>query len=204
MLIDPLTMSTSQVYFTMTQTVIPRPVAWVLTENENKSYNLAPYSYFNAVCSDPPLLMFSVGAQPDGSHKDTLNNVQARGKMVIHIASCDQLFELNQTSATLPPGVSEVDANNLALSAVAGFDLPRLSDCKVAFMCSRYKIDAIGDGQQRLVFAQIQFIYADDSCTETTQSGRLKVNSDRIEPLSRLGASRYASFGEVLEAKRPD
>ena len=72
MLINLKELSTPQVYFTMTQTVLPRPVAWILSENENESYNLAPFSYFNAVCSDPPLIMVSIGLQDDGRDKDTL------------------------------------------------------------------------------------------------------------------------------------
>ena len=92
-----------QVYFTMTQLVLPRPVAWVMTENDNGSYNLAPYSYFNAVSSDPAILMFSSGLQEDGSEKDSLRNIRERENYVIHIASDTQLADLNQTSATLPP-----------------------------------------------------------------------------------------------------
>ena len=63
MLVNLSEFSRPDAYFAMTQTVLPRPVAWVLSENENGSYNLAPYSFFNAVSSDPPLLMFSVGLQ---------------------------------------------------------------------------------------------------------------------------------------------
>jgi flavin reductase (DIM6/NTAB) family NADH-FMN oxidoreductase RutF len=194
-----------QVYFTMTQAVLPRPIAWLLSENDDASFNLAPFSYFNAVCSDPPLVMVSAGKQDDGSDKDSIRNIRARSEFVIHIASCDQLPALNQSSATLPPGVSEVDANNLELSRVDGFHMPRLGACKIAFFCETHDIQVIGRRQQQtLLFAEIREIYVADDCVEINAQGRLKIHADKVQPLSRLGAGQYASFGEIISAKRPD
>lgn len=203
MLINLAELSTPQVYFTMTQTVLPRPVAWVLSENQNNSYNLAPFSYFNAVCSDPPLVMFSVGLQDDGTHKDTLVNVRERNEFVVHIASVSQLHDLNLSSATLPPGESEVTAGDLKTVSVEGHHLPRLAESKIAFMCSVYEIQTIGNNDQHLVFGLISDIYVDDECTEINEKGRLKIDPAKIQPLSRLGASQYASYGETLMANRP-
>ncbi len=197
-------LSTPQTYFTMTQAVIPRPIAWILSENEDASFNLAPFSYFNAVCSDPPLVMVSIGLQEDGSKKDSLRNIRQRSQYVIHIASSDQLPELNQSSATLPPGESEVLASNLQTTPVEGFHMPRLSDCKIALMCERYQIQTIGNNnQQSLLFGEIREIYVDDSCVEINDQGRIKILADQVRPLSRLGASQFASFGDVQVAKRP-
>lgn len=195
---------TPQVYFTMTQAVLPRPIAWLLTENDDAGFNLAPFSYFNAVCSDPPLVMVSIGKQDDGSDKDSIRNIRARSEFVIHIASCDQLPALNQSSATLPPGESEVEASNLELTRVDGFHMPRLSDCKIAYFCETHDIQMIGSNkQQTLLFAEVREIYVSDDCVEINEQGRLKIHADKVQPLSRLGASQYASFGEVLSAQRP-
>lgn len=196
-------LSAPMTYFTMTQTVVPRPIAWILSENEDAGFNLAPFSYFNAVCSDPPLVIVSIGTQDDGSEKDTLRNIKARSQFVIHIASCSQLAELNQSSATLPPGESEVLANQLPTTSVDGFHIPRLSDCKIALMCERYQVQTIGNNRQSLLFAEIREIYIDDDCVEVNEKGRLKVLAERVQPLARLGASEYASFGDVLVARRP-
>ena len=194
-----------QVYFTMTQTVVPRPIAWLLTENADGGHNLAPFSYFNAVCSDPPLVVVSIGKRDDGSDKDSIRNIREREEFVIHIASSSQLAPLNQTSATLPPDESEVEANELDLTRVKGFRMPRLSDCKIAFFCVRHDILMIGSKkQQSLLFAEVKEIYLADDCAEVNEQGRLKIHADRVQPLSRLGASEFASFGEILYAKRPD
>jgi flavin reductase (DIM6/NTAB) family NADH-FMN oxidoreductase RutF len=203
MLINLEELSPPQTYFTMTQTVMPRPVAWVLSENDNGSYNLAPFSYFNAVSSDPPLVMFSIGLQDDGTFKDTLANLMVRPEMVVHIASCSQLPDLNLSSATLPPGESEVTAGNLETTAVEGYHLPRLTQSKIAFMARVHKIDKIGNNNQHIVFAEISAIYVADEATEVNEKGRFQVKADVVQPLARLGASQYASFGEVMTLKRP-
>ncbi|MXZ80344.1 MAG: flavin reductase family protein [Gammaproteobacteria bacterium] len=204
MLIPLSGLETSSVYITMTQTVLPRPIAWVLSENENSTLNLAPFSFFNAVCNDPPLVMISIGPNDDGSCKDTLRNAMERPELVIHIASTDQLADLNLSSATLAPGVSEVVAGGLDVTAVENHRLPRLSDCKIAFMSTVHKIDRIGtNGRQHLVFARIESVYVADDCVEYDDKNRLNIRADRIRPLSRLGANYYSSFGELLFAKRP-
>jgi flavin reductase (DIM6/NTAB) family NADH-FMN oxidoreductase RutF len=82
--------------------------------------------------------------------------------------------------------------------------MPRLSDCKIALMCERHAIQTIGNSnQQSLLFAEIREIYVDDSCVEINDQGRLKILADQVQPLARLGASEYASFGDVLAARRP-
>ena len=204
MIIDISEMSPPDAYFTMTQSVIPRPICWALSVNQDSSYNLAPFSYFNAVASDPPMIMFSVGLQPDGGFKDTLTNIKARPDFVVNIASVHQLPVLNQTSATLPYGDSEVDASQIELVEIEGFKLPRVADCKIALMCERYQIQTIGNRQQSLIFGEIKSIYVDDDCADITDKGRLKIYADKIQPLARLGAGEYVTFGEILEAKRPD
>ena len=118
--IDLSDLSPAQVYFTLIQTVIPRPIAWVLSENANGTHNLAPFSYFNAVCANPPLLMISVGRKPDGSFKDTRVNIEQRHDFVIHIVQLSMLEAMNQSSATLPAGVSEIRQLGLALTGFPG------------------------------------------------------------------------------------
>ena len=204
MIIDMAELSAPDAYFTMTQSVLPRPIAWVLSVNQDNSYNLAPFSYFNAVASDPPLIMFSIGLQPDGGAKDTLVNVKTRNQFVVNIASVSQLGALNQTSASLPYGSSEVESNQIATALMGDFPVPRVADCKIALCCETYEIQTIGNRDQSLVFGEIKSIWIDDDCAIINDKGRLKILAANIEPLARLGAGEYASFGEILSAKRPD
>lgn len=193
----------TQIYHLMTQTVIPRPIAWVLTDSGNKNYNLAPFSYFSAVSSAPPLLMFSVGKKPTGEDKDTLVNVKQSEKMVIHISSSDAYQTVTKTAATLPHGQSEVEESQLDLAEFEGFELARLADSPIAFACRLYEVKELGDVPQQLVFAQIEQIYVNDDVIKLDEKGRVKVLADKVDPLSRLGAAEYANLGSVFSQARP-
>jgi flavin reductase (DIM6/NTAB) family NADH-FMN oxidoreductase RutF len=204
MYIDFSELSKNQIYFTMGQTLIPRPIAWVLSENALGGHNLAPFSYFNAVCSDPPLIMISVGKKPDGSHKDTRVNIEQRHDFVVHIAHLDLLDPLNQSSVTLPAEVSELEQVGLSTTAFAGSRLPRLSACSIAFACENYQIQEIGGTPQSLILGRVKGVYVDDAVTERDAKGRLKIHAERVDPIGRLGAGEYVSFGDIHRRARPN
>jgi flavin reductase (DIM6/NTAB) family NADH-FMN oxidoreductase RutF len=196
------TLAPTQIYHLMTQTVIPRPIAWVLTESGESNYNLAPFSYFTPVSSNPPLLMFSVGKKPSGEVKDTTRNVLETGRMVVHIAHEALANDVTQTAATLEHGESEVDASELELVEFEGFELPRVKDCPIAFGCKLYEVKEIGETPQSLIFAEIEQIYiAPEVIGE--RSDRLVVDALKVNPLSRLGGSQYATINNVFSVARP-
>jgi flavin reductase (DIM6/NTAB) family NADH-FMN oxidoreductase RutF len=203
MFIDFATLSTNQVYHLMTQTLIPRPVAWVLSENRDQSYNVAPFSYFTAVSSNPPLIMISVGKKPDGSFKDTRVNIEERQRFVIHICHRELAGAMTETSRTLPYGDSELTRAGLDIQPFGDFPLPRLKECRVAYACSLHQIMEIGATPQTLIFGQVEGLYVDDQIVSEAESGRLTVHADRVDPVGRLGADEYASFGEILRIPRP-
>src|SRR5512135_430194 len=109
MLLDSRQLSEGQLYHTMIQTIIPRPVAWVLTDNGDGGYNLAPFSFFNGIASDPPLLFVSVGSKEDGSPKDTWKNIEERDLFVVHIPHREEAREVSETSIDLPHTRSELE-----------------------------------------------------------------------------------------------
>ena len=203
MYIDFGTVTPQQAYFTMTQTIIPRPIAWIVSENTNGSINLAPFSYFNAVSSNPPLVMISASIKPGGVAKDTLNNIRQRKDFVLHIVSLEQLDAMNQSSANLPSGESEVEMLGLETVALEGSRLPRLADAKVAFACRLYDIHYIGSDPQALILGQVEGLYVDDSVVGKDDKGRTKILAERINPIGRLGANEYVTFGERLSRDRP-
>lgn len=204
--------SANQRYHLMTQTIIPRPIAWALTESiiENeKSINLAPFSYFTAVSSKPAVLMISVGKKPNGDAKDTLVNILKNKEMVIHIASDQQANLVTQTASTLAHGESEFEAikldNTLTLNTVPfeGFSLPRLAQCDIAYGCKLYDIKELGDIPQTLIFVEVTHVYINDNVIEVDDKNRIKVKADKVKPLARLGASEYASITQPFTKKRP-
>jgi flavin reductase (DIM6/NTAB) family NADH-FMN oxidoreductase RutF len=203
MILDLSALNPTQVYFQMLQTLIPRPIAWVLSENANASLNLAPFSYFNAVCSDPPLLLLSVGKKPDGTWKDTRVNIEQRSGFVVHIAHRELVAPLTESSASLPVGVSEVERLGLRLAPFAGFSLPRLADCRIAFACHRFEIREIGGTPQALILGRVEQIFVEEGVVVRDAKGRPKVAAERVDPLGRLGADEYVTFGEILRVPRP-
>jgi flavin reductase (DIM6/NTAB) family NADH-FMN oxidoreductase RutF len=203
MILDLSELKPAQVYFHMIQTLVPRPIAWVLSEIEDERYNLAPFSYFNAVCSDPPLIMLSVGKKPDGSFKDTRVNIEQRNDFVVHIAHREMLDDLNQSSATLAADISELDQLGIETARFEGSRLPRIRACRIAYACECYQIHELGSTPQSIIYGKVNRIYIDDDITSTSENGRLKVHADRLEPVARLGADEYMSFGDVIRMSRP-
>ncbi len=190
-------------YQALIQTVIPRPIAWVLSKNSGVGYNLAPFSFFNAVSDNPPLVVVSVGMKPDGSYKDTRVNIEAHGEYVIHIAHQAIREPMIESSRTLPAEDSELEATGLGTVPFEGFSVPRLQDARLALACERLDIREIGNGPHSLILGEVKCIYVDDELTGRDAKGRLKIDAVKSDPVSRLGANDYSSLGEVTEFVRP-
>ena len=196
-------LSPGRAYHTMIQTVVPRPIAWVLTENAGGGFNLAPFSYFNAVCTDPPLVMISVGKKPDGSAKDTRANIVERDRFVVHVAHEALLEALNESSATLPAEESEVERLGLELTEFDGFELPRLRDARIALACERFRVDELGPLPQALILGRVRRIHVDDALCRVDDRGRMTIDAESLAPIARLGGNDYAIIGHVRRLPRP-
>ncbi len=202
MIVDFSSTPPSARYHFMTQTIVPRPIAWVLSLNEDGSHNLAPFSFFNAVCSDPPLLLLSVGKKSDGSIKDTRRNIASGRPFVIHIAGVELSEALNNSAAERAYGESELAGESLALEEFNGCSLPRLAGCHVAFDCCLHDIHEIGPNQQAMIYAEIKQLYISDEVVEQKGS-RHVIDAAKINPLARLGGANYAELGEFFSLVRP-
>jgi flavin reductase (DIM6/NTAB) family NADH-FMN oxidoreductase RutF len=202
MIFDCRQHSSDQNYFTLIQTVVPRPIAWVLSDNGNGSYNLAPFSFFNAIASEPPLIMLSVGWKDEAVRKDTWVNIDERRDFVVHIPSVGQMKDVVNSSATLAHGVSEVELLNLSVEKMEGQRLPKVAGPKIALFCEKYRIEEIGGEQQGLILGKVNQIWYSDDIVKV-KDGRMSIDPKGLGPLARLGGSSYASLGEVLYMKRP-
>ncbi len=205
--VDFSELSAGQIYQTMTQLVIPRPIAWVLTDNGHEeggqSYNLAPYSYFTPVSSNPPLLMISVGNKPGGEVKDTRKNLLERGLSVFHIASAEQADLVNESARDLAHGESEIGHLDIELTDEPGWPLPRLANARVAMLCSFHEQVEVGENKQGLMFCRIEKVWVDDEAVTQDYKNRTKYDASIIDPLARLGASEYADIAKPFSIVRP-
>ena len=202
MVLDFATLSPNKIYHTLTQVIIPRPVAWVLSEHANGELNLAPFSYFTPVCSNPPLVVFSVGYKPNGEMKDTAKNILERDHFVIHIASSDLAGPMTQTAAILDDGVSEVSENNLTLVDFEDASLPRVQGPKVAMFCKLHKHDQVGEGAQNIIYGEVLKVWVDDSIVNETED-RYYIDAKGIDAIGRMGGNEYTTLGETLDVPRP-
>lgn len=208
MLIELAGLPTPTVYHLMTQVIIPRPIAWVVSDNGGEGasrWNLAPFSYFNAVASEPPTVMFSVGwsgreGVPTPGAKDTLTNVTERPEHTIALPSRPQLEAVELTATEAAPGESELTLAGLE-PVDWGWSVPRPSGVRAALGCSVERILPIADGPQRVVLGRVHRIWVDDAVVIEDAKGRERVDATLLDPLLRLGAGEYAAMGTVA---RPD
>ncbi len=202
--IDLSKLDGGKVFSLISQSVIPRPVAWVLSENYSGSYNLAPFSYFTPVCSDPPLLVFSVGRKPDRSPKDTWLNIRERKEFVVHVPGREMLAAMNDSSASLPAGMSEVEELGLELENFSGFRLPRLADCTIAMGCDLYEINEVGNGRNALIMGLISRVYLSDRVVDIGENGKIRIDPEKVRPVARLGGPNYAELSTIISLPRPE
>jgi len=202
MILDLKDKSKTEIYFTFIQTLVPRPVAWVLSPHANGAFNLAPFSYFSGVCSEPPIVSLSVGRQRDGVLKDTWTNLEERKDCVIHIPHSKQAEAVTASAATYDNKTSEAAELDLETVEVEGWPLPRLKDCRIAYLGEHFATHKIGDPGQGLILVKINAVYIDDSVAILDGKG-LKVDTGALDPLARLGGDDYGTIGEVFTIARP-
>lgn len=193
-------MSANQRYHLITQTVLPRPVAWILTANQEKTFNLAPFSYFAALSSEPALLVVSIGNKEKNLNKDTKANLLREKECILHIPSVAQAEAVNESAATLAYGESEVSQQALSLAPFTD-TLPRLNDAKVAMHCRLYDVHQLNESQAAC-YLEVMSIHVEDDLVAESE-GRYFIDALALAPLSRLGGSQYGVLTQTLSLKRP-
>lgn len=189
----------------LTQTVIPRPIAWVLTKNiQHQNYNLAPFSYFNVICSNPAAIMLSISSKSDKEKKDTAKNLSKLGTLfVIHIASAQESEHLNNSAASFAYGESEVKKLKMSLCSW-GFAIPRLEKTPIALACELWKVIKLDENtMQSLLLAKVHNLYAKNEIVSEDKKGILKICAKKTNPLARLGSKEYTKLGEIFSVDRP-
>ena len=190
-----------QAYRFLTHTVIPRPIAWVLTKGPSGQCNIAPFSYFNIVCSDPAIVMISAGHKRDGTKKDTWANLETSSEAVVHIADFNLLPDLNQTARPLAREQSELDEIDSEIIEQAEFPLPRIRTAPVAMNCKRHDIHLLGNGPQAVIYLEVISAYISD---ELAGDNPFMPNANALNPVARLGAEDYSLLGDIHMLKRPE
>ena len=201
MQLDLATLGAAEAYRWLTSTVTPRPIAWVSTVSAAGVSNLAPFSFFQVICDEPPTLMVNVGLRPDGQAKDTVQNARTTGQLVIHLVSAELAQTMNATSASLPHDVSEIDQLGIATVPGSRVAVPRLAQAPVAFECEVAEIKPYPAEAPRqfLIFARVLLAHVDDAVMADARH----VDPAKLDLVGRLGGAWYTTTRDRFAMKRP-
>lgn len=177
--------------------VVPRPIGWITTRSASGVMNLAPYSFFNLVATNPVFVMYGSNGRTPYGDKDTLTNITETGEFVLNMASWDQRHEMFASSAVLPPEVDEFAHAGLSALPSRLVKPPRVAGAPVHLECVHHQTlelphDDPG-GRNAVVIGRVVGVHIDDAVLE---NGR--INLDRAKPIARLGYADYACLGEVF------
>ena len=182
-------------YHLLISTVIPRPIAWVSTKSEKGIGNLAPYSFFNAVSSNPPCIMFSVSNSRAGK-KHTLKNIEQTKEFVINLVPTFLLGPMSCTASMYPDGVDELKEIGLTPISSTMIAPVRVKESPINLECKLYDIKNIGGegaGGANIVFGEVLVAHIWD---EAIENG--KIISEKLSPLGRLGGADYFEPGNKV------
>lgn len=197
---DPQELEQTAIYKLLTGIVIPRPIGWISTINEDGIHNLAPFSYFNAVGDDPPHVMFST-VHSNNLNKDTLNNVLATKQFVVNMVTEDLVEQMNLTSQPIAANESEFELAGLSPIASSLVKPPRVKECKITMECEmvhHYKLENSKTGGATIVIGKIVLFHIDESVLLENY----KINLETYKPIARLAGSNYSKLGEIFSIKR--
>lgn len=187
--IDPTTTPTRDLHQFLLGIVSPRPIAWVSTIDNEGNTNLAPYSFFNAFSSNPPILVFSSNRRVvDNTTKDTLANIEANGECVIHAVSHKNLRQMALSSISFPTGESEFDKAGLTAVDSDLVRPKRVAESPAAMECKVRQIITLGDkgGAGHLILCDVVKIHLDEN---VVVEGRIDPN--KLDLMGRLGRAYY-------------
>ena len=183
--------------------IVPRPIGWVSTQDNDGVVNLAPYSYFNGVGSEPPTVMFSSeGTHTEGNFKDSATNVQETGEFVCNLAIWELREAVNATSAHVARTVDEFELAGLTPTPSRLVKPPRVKESPVHLECTHLKtVELPSNDPERpnlIVFGRVVGIHIDDSIIT---DGMIDMNV--FKPIARLGYMDYTMVNNVFTMRRP-
>jgi len=196
--LDAAGMPTSTAYKLLTGIVVPRPIAWISTCDGAGLVNVAPFSSFNYVAHDPPMLAVNINAHDDGRLKDTARNIRETGEFVVNMTPRAALDQMNASSAEYPPDASEAEHVGIPTLASTAVRPPRIALSPAQMECRLVQAVPLGSGVNTLYIGQVAVFHLDGAVYD----GR-HVDSAAIDPVARLGGPFYAALGEILRRPRP-
>jgi len=196
--IDPASQPPLNNYKLLIGSVVPRPIAFVSTISPEGIPNLAPFSFFNAVCGNPPVISFASGVREPP--KDTLANVRATGEFVVNIVTEEIAEQMNLTSGEYPAGVDEFAISRLTPVPSDLVGPPCVLESPVNLECKLLQIIEVSTrplGGSLVLGEVIRFHY------DTALINNFRVDAERLRAIGRMGGNEYTRTRCRFEMERP-
>jgi flavin reductase (DIM6/NTAB) family NADH-FMN oxidoreductase RutF len=189
--IDFATLTEYQRYKLMASLIVPRPIALVTTVSETGVVNAAPFSMFNMLGEEPPIVMISINRLKDGALKDTAANIVRTGEFVVHISDEAMAEKMHRCGERLPPDVSELAHVGLHSAPCKAVAPSRIVEAPVAFECTLW--ETLSTASRQIFIGQVRWLHARDGLIDTE---RWRVRLQDYFPVGRFGASFYVNTRE--------
>jgi len=198
-IIDPQAVPVSIAYQILTSAVVPRPIGFISSLSSEGFVNLAPFSFFNAVCGEPPMIIFSAANRHP--LKDTLSNVHATREFVVNIVSEDIVEAMNLTAADYAPDINEFEVSGLTPVASDIVRPPRVLESPVNMECRVHDIVKVSDKPMgcSIVIGEVIRFHVRDSIIDKD----MFIDPDKLKPVARLGGPSYSRIRDRFDMLRP-
>ncbi len=204
--LDPERLTIAERYRLLIGGIVPRPIAFVSTISPEGALNLAPFSFFTGIGSNPMTLLFCPGNHPDGSEKDTLRNAKPEaeggtGEFVVNAAIEDYRRAVAAAAEPLPPAASEFDLVGLTPRPSTAVRPPTVAESPVAFECRTLEVLRTAPGEPgagNVVVGRVLHVHVDDELLDE----RLRIDPARLRAIARMGGAGYATTRHRFEMPR--
>ena len=187
-------------YPVLASLVTPRPIAWVTTLGPDGVVNAAPFSFFNVLGANPPIVGFCPGDREDGTPKDTARNVRLGHEFVVNLVDEAVAQAMNKTAASVPYGVSEITLAGLTTAPSSVVRPPRIAESPASLECVEWGTLQIGGN--RLIIGLVKRVHVRD---ELFDSEKLRIRTELFHPVGRMASPHwYARTRDRFEMIRPD
>jgi len=187
-------------YALLASLVTPRPIAWVTTLSPDGVVNVAPFSFFNLLGANPPILGFCPGDRENGTPKDTAHNIRLTHEFVVNLVDENTAEAMNRTAASLPYGVSELLSAGLTTLPSSTVKPPRIAESPASLECQEWGTLQIGGN--RLIVGLIKRVQVRD---ELVDAQTQRIRTERLHVIGRMASPHwYCRTQDRFEMKRPD
>ena len=201
--INPDQLEPQQRYKIMIGGVVPRPIAFVSTVSRQGLRNVAPFSFYNAVCFNPIILaFFPIRYKKDNELKDTPKNIRDTGEFVINVSTERIADQINKASGRYENDKDEFELTGLSTRTSTVVKPPGVAESPIQFECTLENMVAVGEerGGADAIFGRVVHIHIEDELL----SDDYKIDVQRLRPIARLAGNAYSKLGEIFEIERPN